>query len=65
MGLGLGFLAPVGGSEGIEKEMESIVLLGNLWGFAKIRGTFLRATIIRILGFEGLYWVPLFRETTI
>ena len=37
----------------------------HISGFPKIRGTFLRIPIIRIIVFGGLYWGPLFRETTI
>ena len=32
--------------------------LGDIWGFPKIRGTFLGVPIIRILVFRGLYWGP-------
>ena len=35
------------------------------WGFPKIRGTILGVPIIRTIVFGGLYWVPLFWETTI
>ena len=37
----------------------------KIWGFPKIRGTFFGVPIIRIIVFWGLYWVPLFWETTI
>ena len=33
--------------------------LGYLWGFPKIRGTFLGVPIIRTIVFRGLYWGPL------
>ena len=36
-----------------------------IWGFPKIRGTFLGVPIVRTIVFGGLYWVPLFWETTI
>ena len=36
-----------------------------IWGFPKIRGTFLGVPIVRTIVYWGLYWVPLFRETTI
>ena len=31
----------------------------GVWGFPKIRGTFLGVCIIRIIAFWGLYWGPL------
>ena len=31
----------------------------SIWGFPKIRGTFLGVPIIRIIVFWGLYWGPL------
>ena len=34
------------------------------WGFPKIMGTFLGVPVIRIVVYWGLYWVPLFWETT-
>ena len=34
------------------------------WWFTKIRGTILGVPIVRTLVFWGLYWGPLFRETT-
>ena len=34
-------------------------------GFPKIRGTILGVPITRIIIYWGLYWGPLFRETTI
>ena len=43
-------------------------LLGGqeaIWGVAKIRGTSLGVFILRTIVFLGLYWVPLFWETTI
>ena len=36
-----------------------------LWGFPKLRGTFVRVLIIRTIVFWGPYWVPSFWETTI
>ena len=30
-----------------------------MWGFPKIRGTFLGVPILRIIVFWGLYWDPL------
>ena len=30
----------------------------NIWGFPKIRGTFLGVPIIRTIVYWGLYWVP-------
>ena len=39
-------------------------LPGLKWGFLKIRGTFLGVPIIRTLVCLGLYWGPLFWETT-
>ena len=38
---------------------------GGIWGFPKIRGTFLGVPIIRTVVFGGLYWGPLFWESTI
>ena len=38
--------------------------LGSLQGFPKIWGTFLGVPIMRIVLNWGLYWGPLFRETT-
>ena len=32
---------------------------GTIWGFPKIRGTFVGVPIIRIIVFWGLYWGPL------
>ena len=37
----------------------------TIWGFPKIRGTLLGVPIIRVIVYWGLYWGPLFRETTI
>ena len=38
----------------------------GIWGFPKIRGTFLGVPIIRtIIFWGGLFWGPLFRATTI
>ena len=37
----------------------------RIQGFPKIRGTFLGAPIIWTIVYWGLYWGPLFRETTI
>ena len=37
----------------------TIVLLGFIWEFPKIRGTFLGVPIIRIIVYWGLYWGPL------
>ena len=34
------------------------------WGFPKNRGSLLRVPIIRTVVSWGLYWGPLFRETT-
>ena len=31
---------------------------GNIWGFPKIRGTFLGVPIIRTVVYLGLYWGP-------
>ena len=36
-----------------------------IWGVPKIRGTSLGVLILRTIVFWGLYWVPLFWETTI
>ena len=36
-----------------------------IWGFPKIRATLWGGLIIRIIVFWGLYWGPLFWETTI
>ena len=33
--------------------------LRNIWGFPKIRDTFLGVPILRIIVFWGLYWGPL------
>ena len=41
------------------------MIQGFIWGFPKIRGTILGIPIKRIRVFWGLYWVPLFMETTI
>ena len=38
--------------------------LGYTGGFGKIRDTFLGIPIIRTIVLWGLYWVPLFWETT-
>ena len=38
---------------------------GYIWEFAKIGGTSLGVSIIRTVVFGGLYWGPLFGETTI
>ena len=35
------------------------MVLPAIWGFPKIRGTFLRVPIIRNIVFWGLYWGPL------
>ena len=43
----------------------SIGIVGSIWGFPKIRGTILGVPIIRTIVFGGLYWVPLFWESTI
>ena len=32
---------------------------GMIWGFPKIRGTFLGVPIIKTIEFGGLYWGPL------
>ena len=37
----------------------------NIWGFPEIWDTLLGVPIIEILRYWGLYWGPLFRETTI
>ena len=36
-----------------------------IWEFLKIRGNFLGVPILRLIVFGGLYWGPLFWETTI
>ena len=36
-----------------------------IWGFPSIRGSFLGVPKIRTIVFGGLYWVPLYWETTI
>ena len=41
------------------------ILHRPVWGFPKIRGTALVIPIIRLTVYWGLYWVPLFSETTI
>ena len=38
---------------------------GRIWGFPKNRGTILGVPVIRTIVFWGLYWDPLFMETTI
>ena len=42
-----------------EDDMEARVSWGLIWGFPKIRGTFLGVPIIRTIVFWGLYWGPL------
>ena len=37
----------------------------SIWGVPKIRGTFLGVPIIRTVVFGGLYWGPLFWQSTI
>ena len=37
--------------------------LGEIWGFAKIRGTFLGVPIMRAIVFLGLYWGSPILET--
>ena len=36
-----------------------VMLESPMWGFPKIRGTFLGVPIIRTIVFWGLYWGPL------
>ena len=43
------------------QDLENVIAM---WGFPKIMGTILGDPIIRIIVFRGLYWVPLFWETT-
>ena len=36
----------------------AFVMVGYTWGFPKIRGTLLRALIIKIMVYQGLYGSP-------
>ena len=42
----------------------SLIVAVDVWGFPKIRGTILGVSIMRIIVFGGLYWIPVFWETT-
>ena len=39
--------------------MRSLLGLGAIWKFTKIRGTFLGVPIVRTIVYWGLYWGPL------
>ena len=45
--------------------MKGTGLHGYIWRFPKIRGTILGVPIIRTIVFWGLYWGPVFWESTI